>query len=282
MSGRQEFEEIRTVEWGSVSIAAADLDLLSEQSGLPRDACIERLRDYRLAEMADEWRESAPRTAAEVREFYSRTDGYLWELLGWNATSEYRDRYMHPLERLAELWPPDKHPLALDYGAGIGSVALRLAELGYRVTIADVPGRTLSFARARLERMGVPYEVREIIGDAPRLEAGRWNVVVCFDVLEHVPDPGAVARTLARAVRDGGGAAIKADFATGGTLYPHHLPQGRTRFSDHRWTFFLRSLGLAGVDRSIYRRLGRPRRSVERLRYGLWRATGIYARRVER
>lgn len=94
---------------------------------------------------------------------------------------------------------------ALDAGAGAGSMALRLAGLGYRVTAVD---GSEAFVR-RLEGLlatapGGPH--RALAGDVGALPVAdaSVDVAVCAEVLEHVDDDAAAARELARALRPGG------------------------------------------------------------------------------
>jgi 2-polyprenyl-3-methyl-5-hydroxy-6-metoxy-1,4-benzoquinol methylase len=143
-------------------------------------------------------------TPAQMLEFYGRTEGYLWDLFAWHGSAAYKS-YRERIAVLAREWPPPAHPRALDYGAGIGTASLELAARGYEVTIADVRGKTLDMAQARFERRGLPVEVMPITSGRLRLTPSRWDVAVCFDVLEHVPDPAAVARSLVRGVRPGEG-----------------------------------------------------------------------------
>jgi 2-polyprenyl-3-methyl-5-hydroxy-6-metoxy-1,4-benzoquinol methylase len=278
----QETVTITTADWGSVAVAGVDLDALQEVTGMSREECVDRLRATRRFDVAREWRAQRPSTFDEILSFYSRTDKYIWELLLWNATDDYRRSYEHVIDRLAQLWPSSKYPRALDYGAGIGSVALRLAEHGYAVTIADVPGHTLSFADVRLRRRGVEHEVLSVTEQKPDLTGRRWDVAVCFDVLEHVPRPDRLCRALLNSVEAGGAAALIADFESTGPDYPQHLPEPRRRFRDHRWPAFLAGLGLSRVDRSLYRKNNAATRFLMRLRYAIWRSTGLYVSRLER
>lgn len=265
---------------GTSDILALDLDLLSTSTGLDRKDCLERLSSYNFSDMADEWRASAPRTRDEIIRFYSNAEGYLWELLVWNGSSHY-DGYRSLIETLAARWPPRQYPKALDFGCGIGTAALHLFRLGYDVTIADVPGRTFNFAQARLQRHGFQPTIIDIRDDI-LLPPANWDVLVCFDVLEHVVDPDRVSRQLVSGVRRGGGAAIVAAFDTGGPDFPHHLEAGRRRFGGHRWRFHLQRLGLKVVDNSVYRRAGRVETAIARIQYAVWRLTGLYIHRLAR
>ena len=274
---------IESKQFGQTTIAEVDLQVLSRFTGLSRDDCIERLAQYRLEDIAEEWRDRDPKSRGDIQSFYSDTDHYIWELLAYNGSEDYRRWYVEPLERAAAQWPPTENPRALDHGSGVGTVAIRLAELGYRVTLSDIAGRTLEFAKARLAARGIEFDAIEV-GDRIRdaLRPRSYSVVVSYDVLEHVPDPATEARGIIRALRPGGAAVIMADFTPPNPLWPHHLPEGARRFAGHRWKLFLDGLGLKAVDDPIYVKLGGAAAVARRLRYGLWRATSIYAERRPR
>jgi SAM-dependent methyltransferase len=273
--------EFESAEWGPARVDALDLDLLADFTGLSEEECLERLSSYTVEEMAVAWRTANPTTPAEIRRFYAETDLYLWELFGWNGSAAY-EPYLRRIERLAGLWPPSEHPRALDYGCGIGTAAVRLAELGYSITVADIPGRTLEFAHARLARRGHRGEVIEIVKDVPQLPPASWNVLVSFDVLEHVAWPKAVGRQLVRALLRGGGASIVTMFDLQDERWPHHLPSGNDELGRGRWEMYVRSLGMKQLGDSCYRRGSVAQEAMRRLRYGLWQATGIYVERVPR
>jgi 2-polyprenyl-3-methyl-5-hydroxy-6-metoxy-1,4-benzoquinol methylase len=267
--------ELESAAWGTTRADLQDLELLADFTRLPVGACVERLRGYQLEEMAAAWRERNPVTAKEIREFYSDTDLYLWELLTWNGSNEYTP-YLERLRRLADQWPPRQFPRALDYGSGVGSVALRLAELGYQVTIADVPGRTFDFAQARLKQRGISFEAIPVTSDVPALPPNYWDVITCFDVIEHVPNPATIGRVLVRALRRGGGAAIVASFDTQSSTWPHHLPAGAARFGGHRWRLFLQGLGVRLSGDCQYRKPEAIAAWLLRARYLLWKTTGLH------
>jgi SAM-dependent methyltransferase len=260
--------------WGPARISAVDLALLSELTGLSPERCLVRLRDYDPAEMAAAWLDRNPSSTEEILAFYSETELYLWELLVWNGSSAY-EPYLRTLARLAEMWPPERFPRALDYGSGVGTAALALAEAGYRVTIADVPGRTLQFAKARLARRDVAFDVLEVVEEVPPVPVERWDVLVCFDVLEHVSDPGRLGRALVGALAPGGGIGITAAFDSPEAEWPHHVGATSRRFRGHRWWLYFQGLGTAKVDENLYRKLGPWPTLVRRLQYSLWRATGL-------
>jgi 2-polyprenyl-3-methyl-5-hydroxy-6-metoxy-1,4-benzoquinol methylase len=265
----------------SGAISALDLEVLADFTGLSEAECMDRLDRYRLEDIAESWVREGPETPEEIHSFYCTTDHYVWELLGWNSSEAYSP-LLEQVDRLIERWPVERGRKVLDHGAGVGTTALRLAEAGYDVTLADVPGRTLSFACARFRRRGLPFRVLELQNDVPDLPCEHWDLVLSFDVMEHVVDPAGVGRALVRALKPGGGAAIHAAFDTGDDRYPHHLASGRRRFGGHRWDLYLAGLGLRPVEDGVYTKLSLGGRAAKRAQYRLWRATGFYLKRLKR
>ena len=94
---------------------------------------------------------------------------------------------------------------ALDAGAGAGSMALRLARLGYRVTAVDAsPAFVRRLGGVLAAAPGGPH--RALPGDlgALPLPGAAVDLAVCGEVLEHLDDDAAGARELARVLRPDG------------------------------------------------------------------------------
>ncbi|MFQ5635754.1 MAG: bifunctional 2-polyprenyl-6-hydroxyphenol methylase/3-demethylubiquinol 3-O-methyltransferase UbiG [Gammaproteobacteria bacterium] len=93
----------------------------------------------------------------------------------------------------------------LDVGCGGGLLTEGLAALGARVTGIDLAPASLAVARLHLAESG--YAVRYLEVTAETLaasEAGRFDVVTCLEVLEHVPDPVGLIASCAQLARPGG------------------------------------------------------------------------------
>jgi cyclopropane fatty-acyl-phospholipid synthase-like methyltransferase len=181
--------------------------------------------------------------------------------------------YLALLDMLMARFPLAHYPGVLDYGSGIGTSALRLAEAGYHITLADVPGKKLAYAQSRFRRRGYPFDTINVVDDRPRLWHG-YDLLVCFDVLEHIPKPDRLIRHLAAALRPGGAAAIVATFVTYDS-HPHHLVENSERVAP-MWPLSLRLAGLDPVDKNLYRKASRRQVWLRRLRFRLWQATGLY------
>ncbi len=214
---------------------------LSTFWGMEPSLCQSRVDGYRMSEMADEWRRANPQTSREIRRFYEGTELYIWELVKWHADESY-DAYRDRVERAIELFPPATHPKVLDFGAGIATASLEFARAGYQVTIADVPGRTLSFAKHRFQRRSLNCSVIEVTEDVPILPKG-FDVLICFDVLEHIPDAERMLKRLVGSLRVGGGALIVVSFQDHGD-HPHHLECNIDRFNKFAWDWALAGAGL--------------------------------------
>ncbi len=256
-----------------------DINDLAAFTGLDKEACRRRLEAYQYTEMADAWHQASPSTPEQMRRFYETTELYIWELTKWHASKGYAD-YLAMLDSIIERYPPTTHPHVLDYGCGIGTAALRLLQAGYRVTIADVPGVTLRYAEFRLRRNGFNIDVLPVNSNRPHLP-GTFDVLVSFDVLEHVPQPDRLMRHLAAGLRPGGVAAVVASFFTN-SEFPHHLMENTEQFSSV-WPLVVSGCGLDEIGpRNVYLKTDPAKSVIRKLRYWLWTTTGFYIVRVPR
>ena len=96
----------------------------------------------------------------------------------------------------------------VDIGGGTGGFAVRVAELGHRVTVVDPSPDALATLGRRAEESGVGDRVTARQGDldslADLVPAGSVDVVLCHGVLEIVDDPEAAVAALAAVLRPGG------------------------------------------------------------------------------
>jgi 2-polyprenyl-6-hydroxyphenyl methylase/3-demethylubiquinone-9 3-methyltransferase len=93
----------------------------------------------------------------------------------------------------------------LDVGCGGGLLAEGMARRGARVTGIDLAPEALAVARLHAIESGVPVEYRQVAVEAlADQEPARYDLVTCLEMLEHVPDPGAIVNALARLAGPGG------------------------------------------------------------------------------
>ncbi|MGZ4445076.1 MAG: methyltransferase [Nocardioides sp.] len=97
----------------------------------------------------------------------------------------------------------------LDIGGGTGGFAVRVAELGHRVTVVDPsPDALASLDRRARERgvevHGVQGDLSSLLGPAGVAGPDSADVVLCHGVLEVVDDPTAALATIREVLRPGG------------------------------------------------------------------------------
>jgi 2-polyprenyl-6-hydroxyphenyl methylase / 3-demethylubiquinone-9 3-methyltransferase len=125
----------------------------------------------------------------------------------WDPGGEFRP--LHQINPLRLAWIEGKAGLAgkqvLDVGCGGGILAEAMARSGARVKGIDLAEKPLKVAELhRLESgVAVEYEAASAEDLAVR-EPGRYDVVTCMEVLEHVPDPSSTVRACATLARPGG------------------------------------------------------------------------------
>ena len=93
----------------------------------------------------------------------------------------------------------------LDVGCGGGLLAEALAAHGAAVTGLDMAESPLAVAKLHLKESGlkVDYQI-STAEDWAASHAAQYDIVTCMEMLEHVPDPGAVVQACMTLVRPGG------------------------------------------------------------------------------
>ncbi len=97
-----------------------------------------------------------------------------------------------------------KNIRVLDYGCGVGDYGLAFATQGYRITVLDIEGGNLDFAKWRFDQRNIPVDVVPVTDDNlyPALEP--HNIVLAGELLEHVRDPIAVLKNIFDSTPKGG------------------------------------------------------------------------------
>lgn len=93
----------------------------------------------------------------------------------------------------------------LDVGCGGGLLCEAMAQRGAEVTGIDMGEAPLEVARLHAAGGGLNIDYRRATAEQMALEApGRFQVVTCLEMLEHVPDPAQVVRACAALAKPGG------------------------------------------------------------------------------
>src|SRR5580698_3956090 len=138
---------------------------------------------------------------AELAKLDSGASGF------WDAHGEFRP--LHLLNPLRTRFISERAALkgrrVLDVGCGGGLLAESLAREGAHVTGIDLAPAMIEVARLHAASSGLAVDYRlagaeQLLSEAP---AG-FDVLTCMEMLEHVPEPAAMVRTLSALVRPGG------------------------------------------------------------------------------
>ena len=205
--------------------------------------------------------------APDEQTFYRTSRAYLYDLTVFSMSGTKA-----PYRRLVrEVAAPGAR--LLDYGCGIGADGLRLLEQGYRVEFADFDNPSVEFLRWRLQQRGLEARIHDVERDIP----GGFDVVYCFDVLEHVDDPVRVIERLEALAE-----IVVVNFLEPAAHDPHiHRPLPITelldRCAEHGLLHYSAHYGRSHL---VAYRAHRTETLVRRSRSRVWRASGTHPRVV--
>ena len=139
--------------------------------------------------------------AAELAKFEALAERW------WDPKSEFRP--LHDINPLRLNYIDERVGLkgkkVIDIGCGGGLVSEGMARRGATVTGIDLGEAPLAVARLHAQKDGIEVEYLNITAEEIAAErAGQYDAVTCLEMLEHVPDPGAVIAACAKLVKPGG------------------------------------------------------------------------------
>lgn len=147
-------------------------------------------------------------SASAARRPETRRGGGADSTLGGNVYDKYGTR--NPIARrlmagfvadLDELVEQSGAREAHEVGCGEGELAIRLARKGLRVRGTDAFPRVLDEARRRADDAGVEVGYEAVPVEALDPDRHAAELVVCCEVLEHLPDPELALDKLAELAR---------------------------------------------------------------------------------
>jgi SAM-dependent methyltransferase len=203
-------------------------DWLSDITQSPRSAVLRRL-DAECRRIGHNVREAArdfgvrPHVWSErLVEFYASTDSFLYETAVWNGSANKQTLRSRTGRVLTDRLPARARVLM--FGDGMGFDSAHLAGLGLDVDCYEISAPCIEFASRLMEHNSC--EVR-MISEPPADGCEQYDAVVCLDVLEHVPDPGALVRQFRGWINPEGRLVVHAPFFDVGSLRPTHLRSNR-------------------------------------------------------
>jgi 2-polyprenyl-6-hydroxyphenyl methylase/3-demethylubiquinone-9 3-methyltransferase len=125
----------------------------------------------------------------------------------WDPEGEFKP--LHALNPLRAAFVAERCRLqgtrVVDVGCGGGLLAEALARRGAQVTAIDLSAAMIDVARLHAEGAGLAIDYRQQPAEALAAgSGGGFDTVTCMEMLEHVPDPAVMLRTLAALLRPGG------------------------------------------------------------------------------
>ncbi len=202
----------------------------------------------------------------------------------WDANGP--QKALHALNPMRLGYVAQRVPLmgvaALDVGCGGGLLSEALAKAGANVTAIDLAPNLLKVARLHGLESGIKVGYRQVAVDvlADELPAG-FDVITCMEMLEHVPDPGAIVEACARLLKPGGRLFLStlnrtpAAFAlaiVGAEYVARLLPKGTHLYRD-----FIKPAELARMLRDA----GLELEDISGLLYQPWRNGARLSKRTE-
>ncbi len=115
-----------------------------------------------------------------------------------------RDRIAGHFKRDTAQLRPLNGLRVLDIGCGGGLVAEPVTRLGADVTGIDPASESIAAARAHASEVGLDIDYRSTTVEALFQERATFDAVLCLEVVEHVPDPGAFLKLCAGLIKPGG------------------------------------------------------------------------------
>jgi len=125
----------------------------------------------------------------------------------WDKESEFKP--LHDINPLRANWIDERSPVAgkklLDVGCGGGILAESMAQRGAEVTGIDMGEAPLAVAQLHSLETDISVDYQHCTAEEMALQhAGKYDIVTCLEMLEHVPDPRSVINACTNLVKPGG------------------------------------------------------------------------------
>ncbi len=226
------------------------VQMLAAVTGQAEPEIIQRILQENRNLGSTVWRELQSRQIVPYRwsndltEFYQTTSAFLFESLVWNRSSlkqQMRNWILDFVER--EFRRPCR---LLVFGDGMGFDSTCFAQAGHQVSYFEVSGKAFEFAKLLFEYCRCDVDM---LTEITQLKTGQYDVVICLDVLEHIPAPAATVELLAAALAPDGRLIVHAPFWYLAPSVGTHLAANRRFSGDTRWLY--RAQGLRPTDASL-------------------------------
>jgi len=131
---------------------------------------------------------------------YHKKNNYYYEVIGINNfTYFYTLQFLH----LAVQKVPNFRKRVLDYGCGVGTLSIYLSKFAYSVVGTDVSKRAIKIANRAKEELKI-NNVDFFVSDSPDKIQGKYDLIICSEVIEHLVDDKKAIHELSKLCKKGG------------------------------------------------------------------------------
>jgi SAM-dependent methyltransferase len=188
-------------------------ELLKYKLDDPRLDILQEYADYRSLSAAEaaqlvEGEKNSLDPGSAVNAFYASSDPFLLSLIRSKIGMPHFLGRLDLVRSVLKVNTSGNVFDVLDLGAGLGDSCIMGARLGHRATYADIPGVIMDFAAWRFQARGLEVE-RCRVDDLP---PKRFDMIINFDVLEHLTDPVETIIQMLWHLKTGGVVFLTVDF----------------------------------------------------------------------
>lgn len=137
-------------------------------------------------------------TKKSVEDWFKKTDSYIFELMENHSIPAKK----HLKNKIVDFCLKHQVKTLLDFGGGVGEDAIATSKKGIQTTLADLPGKTLDFAKWRIKKTGLKITTLAITGDG--FLKTNYQAILCLEVFQHLFNPLKSARYLFSHLEKGG------------------------------------------------------------------------------
>lgn len=122
----------------------------------------------------------------------------------WRKRRIWQENYQRDAMSEVMLYAPQNNARVLDLGAGMGGFAVAMQRAGSQLVAFDYNFAYCEIARTRAKRYALNLPALVGAGEALPFARASFDVVTCWDVLEHVQEPKQLLSEIARVLEEGG------------------------------------------------------------------------------